>query len=271
MGARTLVMGVLNVTPDSFSDGGKFFDAKTAVRRALEMAREGADIIDIGGESTRPGARDISEAEELRRVVPVIKNIVSRAGMPVSVDTRKARVAEAAIEAGACIVNDISGLSGSSAVADAAAKGGAALVLMHMKGLPANMQDKPVYKDLIGEILRFLRGAVNKAKKAGVPGESIIIDPGIGFGKTVEHNLRILNELGSFRALGLPICVGTSRKSFIGKVLGVADPGDRLAGTLASSVMAIAKGADIIRVHDVLEAVRAARIADSIIEDRIVK
>lgn len=270
LGGRTLVMGVLNVTPDSFSDGGKFFEAKAAVMRAFEMAREGADIIDVGGESTRPGAAGVSEAEELRRVVPVIRRLASSAGVPISVDTRKAAVAKAAIEAGACIVNDISGLSRSSAVAEAAAGGGAALILMHMKGSPADMQNKPAYKDLIGEILNFLRGAVSKAKKAGVPEESIIIDPGIGFGKTVEHNLRILNRLEEFMALGLPICVGTSRKSFIGKVLGIIDPADRLSGTLASSVMAIANGADIIRVHDVKESVRAARMADSITKETVV-
>lgn len=263
-------MGVLNVTPDSFSDGGEFFDPGRAAARATEMAAEGADIIDIGGESTRPGAREIDEAEEIRRVVPVIKKIVGLARVPISIDTRKPAVAEAAVKAGASIINDISALTGGGDLARIAAQSGSALVLMHMRGSPADMQDKPYYADIIKEISGFLKRAIGRAIKAGVRADSVIVDPGIGFGKTVEHNLTILNRLGEFKKLGAPICVGTSRKSFIGRISGEARPTERLAGTLASSAIAILNGASILRVHDVKQAVQASRIADSIKEERVV-
>lgn len=260
-------MGVLNVTPDSFSDGGKFLDPVRAVERAIEMVSEGADMIDVGGESTRPGASDVGIEEEMRRVVPVIENAAKRVNVPISIDTRKAEVAEAAIKAGASIINDVSALSGGSDLADIAARSGSALVLMHMKGTPRDMQEKPFYKDLIGEISDFLKKAAARAIVAGVAEDSIAIDPGIGFGKTVEHNLMILKRLGEFNKLGFPVCVGTSRKSFIGCVSGQARPSERLAGTIASSVIAIINGASIVRVHDVKEAVQASRVADSILRE----
>jgi dihydropteroate synthase len=261
-------MGVLNVTPDSFSDGGRYFDRKKAITRALEMAAEGADIIDVGGESTRPGAKDVGAAEELDRVIPVIEGIAGRTKAIVSIDTRKALVAEKAVEKGARIINDVSGLRHDPRMAPVAAKSGAMLILMHMKGTPADMQVRPFYRDLIKEIKAGLRHSIALAKAAGVRERRIIIDPGIGFGKTVEHNLIILNRLGDFMALGRPICVGVSRKSFIGRILALEDPDERLAGTIGACAVAIAKGADILRVHDVKEAVQAAAIADSILEEK---
>lgn len=262
---RTCVMGVLNVTPDSFSDGGRFFNRKTAIRRALEMARDGADIIDIGGESTRPGSRDVDAAEEIGRICPVIEAAAGRINIPISVDTRKARVAESAIKAGARIVNDVSGLKNDGKMASVVAKYKAALIVMHMKGTPRDMQESPVYRDVVADIIKSLEESLAIAKRAGVSEDKIIIDPGIGFGKTVGHNLEILNRLGEFKSLGRPICVGTSRKSFIGKVLDTPDTDQRLTGTLVTSAIAIMRGANLIRVHDVKEACRAARMADSIL------
>jgi len=261
-------MGVLNVTPDSFSDGGRFFDYDRAVARALEMAREGADIIDIGGESTRPGSAGVSAAEELKRVLPVVEAVAAKAGIPVSIDTRKSEVAEEALKAGASVVNDVSGLRHDSGMADVAVKYGASIIVMHMKGAPENMQSNPAYTDLIGEITGFLKESIEIAKRAGVAEEDIIIDPGIGFGKTVEHNLTILNRLGEFKVLKRPICVGVSRKSFIGKLLNGAPADARLSGTLAAAVIAIMKGADILRVHDVKEAKEAAVVADGILVEK---
>ena len=263
-------MGVLNVTPDSFSDGGRYHGAKEAVRHAITIAAEGADIIDVGGESTRPGAAAVPERDEMRRVIPVIEKLVARLSVPISVDTRKPAVARAAVETGASIINDVSGLTGGIEIARIAARSGAGLILMHMKGRPSDMQKDPAYKDVIAEILNFLKRSVCRAIEAGVPKDRIAVDPGIGFGKSVEHNLEIINRLGEFNRLGVPICIGTSRKSFIGKVLGQRDPTDRMAGTIASSVLAIAGGAVIVRVHDVKDAVRAARVADSIIKERVI-
>jgi len=265
IGRRTCVMGVLNVTPDSFFDKGRFFDKKKAVHRALEMAHEGADIIDIGGESTRPGSAGASAAEELKRVLPVVEAVAAKAGVPVSVDTRKSEVAEEALKAGASVINDISGLRHDREMAGVAARYGAGLIVMHMKGAPENMQENPSYGDLIGEITGSLRESIDIAKQAGVAEDNIIIDPGIGFGKTVEHNLMILNRLGEFKSLGRPICVGVSRKAFIGKLLGGVPPEARLSGTLAACAIAIMKGADILRVHDIKEAKEAATVADSIL------
>lgn len=261
---RTHVMGILNVTPDSFSDKGRFFDKDEAVEHGLGMARDGADIIDVGGESTRPGADDISIEEEISRVIPVIEGISKSAKVTISIDTRKSNVAYEALECGASIVNDVSGLRYDPEMGAVVAKNGAGCIVMHMKGTPRDMQSKAVYENLIQEIIDSLKESIRIAGRAGVKEDKIIVDPGIGFGKTVEHNLEILNRLTEFKTLGRPICIGTSRKSFIGKVLGLDNPIDRLVGTIASSAIAIIKGADIIRVHDVKEAVQVARLADSI-------
>lgn len=263
-------MGILNVTPDSFSDGGKFLDKAAAVRRGLEMARDGADIIDVGGESTRPGACDITLDEELKRVIPVIEALSAKIDIPISIDTRKAMVADLAIKAGAAIINDVSGLKNDPGMASIAAKNNAELILMHMKGTPRNMQKRPRYKSLVNDIISDLKKAIRLAKRAGVDENKIMIDPGIGFGKTAEHNLEILNRLGEFKKLGRPICVGTSRKSFIGKISKKDDPADRLIGTIASSVIAIVNGADIIRVHDVREAYEAAMVTSSVLKEKVI-
>ncbi|MBI5144174.1 MAG: dihydropteroate synthase [Candidatus Omnitrophica bacterium] len=266
---RTYVMGVLNVTPDSFSDGGKFLDKSKAIEHAIDMAAAGADMIDVGGVSTRPGARDVSIDEELGRVIPVLENLSKVIKIPISIDTRRSRVAEEAIRGGASIVNDVSGLRHDPAMAPVVARHGAAVIIMHMKGEPQNMQLNPAYKNLIEELIAFFRESINIARDAGVQEEKIIIDPGIGFGKTVEHNLEILNRLDEFKILGRPICIGTSRKSFIGKILDVSEPGDRLIGTLATCVIAVMKGANILRVHDVKETLQAARMTDSILKSKI--
>ena len=261
-------MGVLNVTPDSFSDGGLFFEKSDAVARAVQMAKDGADIIDVGGESTRPGAGDVDAAEELRRVIPVIRAISDGIDIPVSIDTRKAKVAEEALKAGASIVNDVSGLRHDPAMAVVVAKSGAYVIVMHMKGTPQNMQANPVYYNLMKELAEYFKGSVEIASKAGVKKEKIIIDPGIGFGKTVEHNIEILNRLGELKKLDMPICVGTSRKSFIGKILNSSKAEDRLAGTIATCVIAVMNGANILRVHDVKEVKEAALITDSILNKK---
>jgi dihydropteroate synthase len=263
--SRTHIMGILNVTPDSFSDGGRFREREEAVEHGLEMARDGADMIDVGGESTRPGAEDLKTEEELSRVVPVIRDLSKKTKIPISVDTRKATVAEEAIKAGASFINDISGLRHDPAMAHVAAKYGVGLIVMHMKGTPKDMQANAVYDNLIEEVTMALKESIDIAKKASVDEKRIVIDPGIGFGKTVQHNLEILRRLDEFKTLGRPICVGTSRKSFIGKVLGIDSPSERLAGTLATLAIAIIKGASLLRVHDVKEARQAAIITDSIL------
>jgi len=257
-------MGILNITPDSFSDGGMFFDKDAAVKRGMEIAREGADILDVGGESTRPGALEVSVDDEIARVIPVIEGLAKKITIPISIDTRKSEVAEAAVKAGATIINDVSGLRNDEQIARVAARHGATLIVMHMKGTPAGMQIAPEYKDLIGEISESLRTSVSKALAAGVTKEKIVIDPGIGFGKTVEHNLEILSRLDEFKRLGYPVCVGTSRKSFIGKVLCQPCTGDRLVGSIATAVIAAMKGANILRAHDVLETRQAVRITDAV-------
>jgi dihydropteroate synthase len=261
---KTCIMGILNVTPDSFSDGGKYFDKGKAVEHALRMVREGASIIDVGGESTRPGARDVSVNEELLRVIPVVKAISKKTGALISIDTKKAEVAARAIEAGATIINDISALNADPLMAKVAAKYSATVILMHMKGTPRDMQKSPRYSNLISEIKKYFKRSIHTARRAGINEKNIIIDPGIGFGKTVNHNLEILNRLDEFKEFGRPICVGVSRKSFIGKVLGSSSTDDRLAGTIAACVFAITKGAQILRVHDVAQAAQAAAITDSI-------
>ncbi|NUN70645.1 MAG: dihydropteroate synthase, partial [Bacteroidetes bacterium] len=264
---RTAVMGVLNVTPDSFSDGGAYPSTDAAVKKALEMVRDGADIIDVGGESTRPatvygGSTAVSAEEELRRVLPVIERLAVESDVLISIDTTKSAVADAALKAGAHIVNDISGLTFDPAIASVAAAHGAALVVMHIQGTPETMQIAPYYENVVAEVKESLAASVAAARKAGVT--SIIIDPGIGFGKETEHNLSLLRHLSEFRALGCPILIGTSKKGFIGKVLGLPVQ-ERLEGTAASVAVAVMNGASIVRVHDVKEMKRVVRMTDAIL------
>lgn len=266
LGARTLVMGVVNVTPDSFSDGGEFFSFEQAVAHAERLVDEGADILDIGGESTRPGSVPVPAEEELRRVVPVIAHLAGRRDVPISVDTTKAEVARAALEAGAEIVNDISALRFDYRVADEAASKGAGLVLMHSRGTPATMQRLPPAADIMSEVTNGLQSSINMALRRGVGRESIAIDPGIGFGKTAEQNLELIARLDQLarRFPEFPILIGTSRKSFIGRLLGDAPADARLHGTMASVAASVLGGAAIVRVHDVRAAVETVRVADAI-------
>ena len=256
-------MGVLNVTPDSFSDGGRYLDVGRAIVYARKMVEDGADIIDIGGESSRPGALPVSTDEELARVLPVIEGLANEMAALVSIDTYKSAVAHGALRVGAHIVNDITAL-GDAEMAEVIAEMDAGLVLMHMKGTPRTMHRSPVYQDLIPEILTFLRQRIDQAQAEGVRPDRIMIDPGIGFGKTAEHNLEILRHLDEFRSLGKPILIGTSRKSFIGKILNLSNPDDRLEGTAATVAWAIAHGADVVRVHDVKAMSQVARMIDAI-------
>lgn len=265
LGSRTHVMGILNVTPDSFSDGGRYAAVDRAVEHAREMAAQGADIIDIGGESTRPGAAPLPEEEELRRILPVIERLAAELTLPLSVDTYKAGVAEKALRAGASLVNDISGLRFSPDMARVVADNGAALVIMHIKGTPRDMQTNPVYTDVVGEIRDFLAKGTEIAVRGGIDRGKILVDPGIGFGKTVEHNLEILNRLDEFRQLGRPLLIGTSRKRFIGTVLDIPQPDQRLEGTAATVAFAIEHGARVVRVHDVMQMVKVARMTDAIV------
>jgi dihydropteroate synthase len=265
LSGRTRVMGVLNVTPDSFSDGGLYAHTDKALAHAREMAAAGADIIDIGGESTRPGARPLSEEEELHRIIPVIGRLSAELALPISVDTYKANVAKKAFEAGASIVNDISGLRFSPDMARVAADFGAAVVIMHIKGTPRDMQRDPVYSDVVGEVMSYLDEGIDIAVKAGVDREKVLIDPGIGFGKTLGHNLAILNRLDEFRGLGRPIVLGTSRKKFIGAVLGIPVPEERVDGTAATVALGIERGASVVRVHDVKRMAQVARMTDAIL------
>jgi dihydropteroate synthase len=266
LGSRTHIMGILNVTPDSFSDGGLYADATRALEHARNMVTQGADIIDIGGESTRPGANPLTEEEELRRIIPVIERLTSEIAAPVSVDTYKSSVAIKALNAGASIVNDISGLRFSPDMARVVADHGAAVVIMHIKGTPRDMQMNPVYGDVIGEIMDHLEESAAIALKAGIVRNRIMIDPGIGFGKTLEHNLAILERLDEFRALGFPIVLGTSRKRFIGTVLDIAAPKDRIEGSAATVALGIQRGARIVRVHDVGYMTKVARMTDAIVK-----
>jgi len=257
------LMGILNVTPDSFSDGGKFYHFEDAVRRGMELAKEGAEIIDVGGESTRPGARPVPEEEEIRRVVPVVKQL-AKEGLIISVDTRKAKVAQAALEAGAKLINDVSGLQYDKKMAKIIARYQVPVCLMHMRGTPATMQKKPVYQDLIKEVLEELNKSIEIAQNAGILQEKIIIDPGIGFSKTVEHNLEIFKRLDEFKILGRPILVGPSRKSVIGKVLNLPIE-ERLEGTAALVALAAAKGANFIRVHEVKAMKRVVKMVEAVL------
>lgn len=265
MKERTVVMGILNVTPNSFSDGGQFKSVDDAVRFGLRMAAEGADIIDVGGESTRPGAQPVSVDDEMERVLPVIRKLSDTVEVPISIDTSKPDVAEYALVAGASIINDITACRLHPDLAHVAAGHQAPLVLMHMKGDPQSMQDNPQYDDLVGEIYAFLRQQMLFAMGQGVPEELIILDPGFGFGKTPEQNLELLRRLGEFRSLGRPVMIGTSRKSTLGKVVGAPSPADRLEATAASVALSIANGASIVRVHDVRQMVRVARMTDAVV------
>jgi dihydropteroate synthase len=257
------LMGVVNVTPDSFSDGGLYLDPDAAIEHGEELARAGAAILDVGGESTRPGAEEVSPEEELRRVGPVIAGLAG-SGAEISVDTSKSAVAEAALGAGAAIVNDVTALRGDPEMAALCAERGATVILMHMAGTPRTMQRNPVYDDVVAEVRAFLAGRVEAAVDAGIAEERIWLDPGIGFGKTAEHNLELLRRLSELTELGRPLVVGTSRKSFIGRLDGSA-AGERLGGSIASSVLAAAEGADVLRVHDVAEMAEAMTVAAAIL------
>jgi len=264
LGPRTWLMGVVNVTPDSFSDGGLYVDAGPAVDRGLELAAEGADILDVGGESTRPGSLPVPEDEELRRVIPVIGALRKRTEAFLSVDTTKASVARAALDAGADIVNDTSAFRFDPAMAGEVARSGAAAVLMHMKGRPLTMQDAPRYDDLLGEVAGFLGDRLRLAEAAGIPRERVIVDPGIGFGKTFEDNLVLIRRQEAFHALGRPLLMGFSRKAFLGRILGLP-PDRRLEGTIAAAVLSVERGAHILRVHDVGPVARAVRAAEAML------
>jgi dihydropteroate synthase len=263
LGKRTLLMGVLNVTPDSFSDGGLYFDQEKAIDHGLKMVEEGADFIDVGGESTRPGSKPIGWEEEVRRVIPVIESLAKKMDTPISIDTSKSKVAERAVEVGAAIINDISGLHFDPDLGKVAAKQDLPLILMHTRGKPETMQKDIHYESLFSEILRYLKESIQKAESVGLDSEQIIIDPGIGFGKTLEDNLLIIKNLSEFRILGKPMLVGTSRKTFIGKILN-AKIDERLEGTLSSIAICALNGAHIIRCHDVLQAKKAIAVADAI-------
>jgi dihydropteroate synthase len=259
----TKLMGVVNVTPDSFSDGGLFLEPEAAIAHGEQLVRDGAEILDVGGESTRPGAEPVSETEELERTQPVIADLEAM-GHRVSIDTSKAVVADAALAAGAEIVNDVTALRGDPEMAGICADHGATVVLMHMPGDPRTMQDEPRYEDVVDDVKAFLAGRIEAALAAGVEEERIWVDPGIGFGKTLEHNLELLRRLGELRELGRPLVIGTSRKSFIGKIDGSPVEG-RVGGTIASSVLAAAEGADVLRVHDVAEMAQALKVAAALL------
>ncbi len=261
---KTYLMGILNVTPDSFSDGGLYLAPERALDRALEMVDEGADIIDIGGESTRPGAESVSLEEELRRTIPIIEKLSHRLNVPISIDTYKAEVARQAIEAGASIVNDISALRFDPEMVSVVAGHDVGVVLMHIKGTPRDMQKDPRYDDLLGEIKSYLSESIELARKHGIAPERIMVDPGIGFGKRFEDNLRIIGNLPFLKDLGYPILVGPSRKSFIGHILDGLPPAERVEGTASAVAISVLNGANIVRVHDVKEMVRVVRVADAI-------
>ncbi|MBI4394167.1 MAG: dihydropteroate synthase [Euryarchaeota archaeon] len=263
-GERTLIMGILNVTPDSFSDGGRFVDTDRAIERGVEMEREGADVIDVGGESTRPGASPVPEEAELRRVGAVIEGLARRVEVPISVDTYHAKVAREALDLGADIINDVTALRGDPEMANVVADSGRPVVLMHMLGEPRFMQRDPVYGDVVAEVRRFMEERVAAAAKAGVGPHQVIIDPGLGFGKTFEHNLELIKRLPELSRLGYPLLVGHSRKSFIGRLTGVNDADRRIAGTIAVGTMLVSNRADMLRVHDVREAVESAKVADAL-------
>ncbi|MDP2854112.1 MAG: dihydropteroate synthase [Smithellaceae bacterium] len=264
LGEKTLIMGILNVTPDSFSDGNLFFNQQKAIERGLQMVDEGADIIDIGGESTRPGAKSVPARQEIARVIPIVESLSGKISIPISVDTTKSPVAQAALSAGAEIINDISALGGNK-MASVVKKAQAALILMHMRGKPENMQTgNLVYDDLMEEIICYLQKGCRKAFAAGIEKDHLVLDPGIGFGKTHDDNCKIIKNFGVLKSLGLPLMIGTSRKSFIGQITG-GTPSDRLEGTAATVAAAIMNGCHIVRVHDVVVMKKIAAMTDAII------
>lgn len=269
LGLRTLIMAVLNITPDSFSDGGKFFDPQQAVDQALKMENDGADILDMGAESTRPGSRPVTSAEELLRLLPVLRALRPRLKIPISIDTQKSDIAEAAFQEGAQIINDISGLLHDPRMAKVAAKFRAALILMHMRGEPGTMQNGPFARDVVKDVLKGLRASLAKARKAGVAQSQIVLDPGIGFGKSHTQNYELLEKLPQLAKLGCPLLVGTSRKGFLGATLArdghPAPPEERIWGTAATVTASILNGAHIVRVHDVAEMAQVARVADHVL------
>lgn len=266
LGPGPLLVGILNVTPDSFSDGGDFFDPEAAAERAATMLDEGADVVDVGGESTRPGSDPVSTEEEIRRVVPVISEILAeRPGAALSVDTYRAETAEAALEAGAGIVNDVTALRGDPRMSALVAGARCPVILMHMKGEPKTMQKDPSYEDVVREVRDFLAARAESAVAAGVEPENVVVDPGIGFGKTLEHNLTLLRRLDDLVELGFPVLVGASRKSFIGGITGVGEARERLPGTLATTVLAFEKGATLFRVHDVRANREALAVARAVL------
>jgi len=264
LGPRTWIMGIINVTPDSFSDGGRYFDTERAIARGLELAADGADILDVGGESTRPGSLPVPEAEELRRVVPVVGALRKRTTCLLSIDTTKAAVARAALDAGADIVNDTSAFRFDPAMPGEVARSGAGVILMHMQGTPLTMQRSPRYGDLLDEVRAFLGERIRVAEAAGIPRERVVVDPGIGFGKTFEDNLVLLRRQEFFHELGRPLLLGFSRKAFLGRLLGLP-PEERLEGTIAAAVLSVERGAHILRVHDVGPVARAVRAAEAIL------
>jgi len=261
-----LIMGVLNVTPDSFSDGGRFFSAEKAVERGLSVAQEGAQIIDVGGESTRPGAKSVAAEEELRRVVPVIKELRAKIDIPISIDTSKAQVARAAIEAGASIVNDVTGGQGDKEMIPLVAESKAAFIIVHMQGNPRTMQIAPHYIDVVSQVADFFRHQYACALECGIDPMAIAFDPGIGFGKTLEHNLELLAQLARIRVHERPLVVGVSRKSFLAKLTGSSEMNDRLASAVALTSVLRARGADVFRVHDVKENVNALRVTEAVLQ-----
>ena len=265
LGRKTMVMGILNVTPDSFSDSGLFYSPQKAIEHGLAMADEGADIIDIGGESTRPGSRSVGVKIELKRVLPIIEGLAKKIKIPISVDTKKAEVARLAVDFGAEIINDISALNGDKNMAETIRKTRAAAILMHMRGKPKNMQKGSLaYDNLMGEITDYLKQSSKKALNAGIEKDCIVIDPGIGFGKTPEDNYKIIKDLSELKALGMPVLIGTSRKAFIGKITG-GKPDERMEGTAATIAAAIMNGCHIIRVHDVAAMKKVAAVTDAIV------
>ena len=259
------IMGVVNVTPDSFSDGGLYLAADDALAQGLALVREGAAIVDIGGESTRPGSEPVPADEELRRVLPVVEALAERVGAPISVDTTKAEVARRALDAGAALVNDVSALRADPAMVEVVAELGAPVCLMHMQGAPKTMQEDPHYDDVVDDVLQFLEERMAFALARGVAEDQLLLDPGIGFGKTVEHNLTLLRHLDRFVALGRPVVLGTSRKRFLGAILG-SEPGDRVIGTVATTVIGLLAGAHVFRVHDVKPNFEALRVALAVVE-----
>ena len=266
LGGKTLIMGILNVTPDSFSDGGKYFFADQAVEEGLRMAEEGADILDIGGESTRPGSDPVSLEEELRRVIPIIRALSKKTGIPLSIDTMKAEVAREALSAGAEIVNDVSAMNYDKAMPKVVADAGAAIVLMHMRGTPKSMQTGDLtYRSLLGDVICFLKKRMECAIENGIDPRQIMVDPGLGFGKTTSDNLRLIKYLGEFKALGRPIVIGPSRKAFIGNITAEDTPTERVVGTAAAVTAAILNGCNVVRIHDTSAMKKVAAVADAIL------